>query len=246
MNQLNLINKNGKFYADSREVAVMIGKDHDQLMRSIRTYVKYLESAKLQSQEFFVSSTYVNSQNKHQPCFLITKKGCDMVANKMTGEKGVLFTATYVTKFEEMEQALNRPSYMIQDPIDRAKKWIEEQEHTQRLENKIQVDAPKVALYDTAMSAKNNQTMGAVAKSLGVGRNKLFQFLRDKKVLLTNNQPYQRYIDQGYFDVRQYTITHLTQGLENKTQTMVTPKGMAYIHKLLTKESSRGEAYETS
>jgi len=40
------------------------------------------------------------------PCYLITKKGCDMVANKMTGEKGVLFTATYVTKFDEMEKQI--------------------------------------------------------------------------------------------------------------------------------------------
>ncbi|MCX8167304.1 MAG: Rha family transcriptional regulator, partial [Candidatus Micrarchaeota archaeon] len=43
---------------------------------------------------------------KERPCYLLTKKGCDMVANKMTGEKGVLFTAKYVTKFEEMEKQL--------------------------------------------------------------------------------------------------------------------------------------------
>ncbi|MCC2250030.1 ORF6C domain-containing protein [Virgibacillus sp. AGTR] len=104
MNQLKVISFNGKLVTDSREVAEMVGKSHDQLMRSIRKYVEYLTSAKMQTSEFFVSSTYKDSKNESRPCFLITKKGCDMVANKMTGEKGVLFTAEYVTRFEEMEK----------------------------------------------------------------------------------------------------------------------------------------------
>jgi len=102
--------KSGSLMVDSREVATMVEKPHDQLMRSIRTYIEYLESAKMQSQNFFIESTYLSAQNKEQPCYLISKKGCDMVANKMTGEKGVLFTATYVTKFEEMENEQNKIS----------------------------------------------------------------------------------------------------------------------------------------
>lgn len=95
----------------SLEVAEMIEKPHDQLMRSIRNYIEILvneESAILQSHEFFVPSTYINTQNKEQPCYELTKKGCDMVANKMTGSKGVIFTAKYVTRFDEMEQAIKQ------------------------------------------------------------------------------------------------------------------------------------------
>lgn len=57
-----------------------------------------------------------------------------MVANKMTGDKGILFTATYVTRFEEMENELKNQavapvaSYMIGDPIERAKLWIQEEQ----------------------------------------------------------------------------------------------------------------------
>lgn len=104
---LTIINQNGKLLVDSREVAEMIEKNHKELMRSIRGYIKIIEdSAKLRSQDFFIESTYKNSQNKTQPCYLLSKKGCDMVANKMIGEKGVLFTAIYVTKFEDMENAI--------------------------------------------------------------------------------------------------------------------------------------------
>lgn len=92
---------------DSREVAEMVGKEHKNLLRDIKGYAEILESSNLSSQNFFIKDTYkVGGNNKTYDCFLLTRKGCDMVANKMTGEKGVLFTAEYVTKFEEMEKSL--------------------------------------------------------------------------------------------------------------------------------------------
>lgn len=107
MNYLNTFDIYNKQLIDSREVAKIIGKRHDHLLRDIRNYIKVIEdSPTLSSADYFVESTYVNSQNKIQPCYLLTKLGCDMVANKMIGEKGVLFTATYITKFYEMEEQL--------------------------------------------------------------------------------------------------------------------------------------------
>lgn len=92
---------------DSREVSEMVGKEHKNLLRDVKGYAEILESSNLSSQNFFIKDTYkVEGNNKTYDCFLLTRKGCDMVANKMTGEKGVLFTAEYVTKFEEMEKSL--------------------------------------------------------------------------------------------------------------------------------------------
>lgn len=93
---------------DSREVAEMVEVRHDNLVKKIRNYQQILDSSKLRSQDFFVPRTYVNSQNKEQPCYLLTKKGCEMVANKLTGEKGVIFTAKYVNRFEEMEKHIKQ------------------------------------------------------------------------------------------------------------------------------------------
>ena len=105
MQELIIKNHKGINVIDSREVAEMIGKNHKELMRSIRGYINVIEdSAKLRSQDFFIESTYKNSQNKSQPCYLLTKQGCEMVANKMTGEKGILFTAEYVQAFNKMEE----------------------------------------------------------------------------------------------------------------------------------------------
>lgn len=114
MNDLTLINHNGVWVADSREVAGMTEKEHKHLMRDIKGYVGIVDpSPTLDSANFFIPSTYIDAQNQERPCYLLTRKGCDMVANKMTGEKGVLFTAMYVTRFEEMERKLSTPKQAI-------------------------------------------------------------------------------------------------------------------------------------
>ncbi len=115
MNELQITNHHGRYVIDSRDVAEMVDKQHKHLLRDIEGYTEILSQSNFGLTDFFIPHTYTDSQNKPRPCFLITRKGCDMVANKMTGEKGVLFTAAYVTKFEEMEQK-QKPS-CIEDLI---------------------------------------------------------------------------------------------------------------------------------
>ena len=112
MNELKVQYLHGAQVIDSREVAGMVEKRHKNLLRDIAGYLKIMEKSgalKIEPSDFFVPATYLSEQNKEMPCYLITKKGCDMIANKLTGEKGVLFTAAYVTAFEEMRQALTAP-----------------------------------------------------------------------------------------------------------------------------------------
>lgn len=105
-----LINTSAIETIDSREVAEMVGIQHKDLLKKVRNYQQILESAKLRPQDFFIPSTYkVENNNKTYECYLLTKKGCEMVANKLTGEKGVIFTAKYVNRFAEMEQKIKLP-----------------------------------------------------------------------------------------------------------------------------------------
>lgn len=109
MNKLTVLNQDGTLLVESREVAEMIGKQHAHLMRDINGYQDILGESNFGLADFFIPHTYKDAQGKDRPCFLLTRKGCDMVANKMTGEKGVLFTAAYVSKFEEMEKKISDP-----------------------------------------------------------------------------------------------------------------------------------------
>lgn len=91
---------------DSREVAEMVGKDHSELLKDIRRYVGQLGEGKIPQSDFFTESTYINKQNKKQPCYLVTRKGCEFIANKLTGVKGTAFTAKYINRFHDMAETI--------------------------------------------------------------------------------------------------------------------------------------------
>ena len=107
---------NGKAVVDSREVARMLGRPHKNLLADIHRYISAMERRKadglnfqpvardFQLVDFFVPSTYTNDHNQTFPCYLLTQKGCEMVANKLTGEKGILFTAAYVNAFHALQE----------------------------------------------------------------------------------------------------------------------------------------------
>lgn len=105
---------------DSREVAKMAEKRHDHLIRTIKEYIKILsENAKLRFQDFFIESSYKTQGNKKDyTCYLLTRKGCEFVANKMTGKKGILFTANYINRFHEMEQELLKQQAAKREKVD--------------------------------------------------------------------------------------------------------------------------------
>ena len=106
MYELKLTNVNGMEAVDSRQVAEATGKNHANMMREIRTYCGYLGEINIDCTDFFIESTYTTEQNKTMPCYLVTRKGCEMIANKMTGQKGVAFTALYINAFHKMEQKI--------------------------------------------------------------------------------------------------------------------------------------------
>jgi len=91
---------------------------------------------------------------------------------------------------------------------------------------------PKAEKFDTFMTAINAQKMNDVAKSLGKGRNKFFAYLRGQGVLMRNNVPYQKYINAGYFEVKDKPIL-MGSIVVNKPQTFVTPKGISYLADLI-------------
>ena len=100
----------------SIEVAEMVEKEHKRLLKDIRRYEEQLGEGNLAPSDFWIESTYQNSQNKTQPCYKITKKGCEFIAHKLTGTKGTIFTARYINRFHEMEDILSNKEKEAQLP----------------------------------------------------------------------------------------------------------------------------------
>lgn len=151
MNDLQIVNFDGVEVVDSRDVAQMVDRDHNELLKSIRIYAKYLAEGEVPLGDFFIKSSYFDENRQERPNFLITKKGCDLIANKMIGKKGILFTAAYVNAFERMRKqnvpAPMSPAQLIaaqaQLLVDMERRMDEVQGQTRALEAKV----------DTAMKA---------------------------------------------------------------------------------------------
>ncbi|MER0468124.1 phage antirepressor KilAC domain-containing protein [Bacillus cabrialesii subsp. cabrialesii] len=108
------------------------------------------------------------------------------------------------------------------------------QDKSQALEKKVTEYQPKVEKYHQFLDADGLMDMGTLAKNLncGMGKIKLFRFLREQKVLMQGNAPYQRYVNSGYFKV----ITKTTP-IGNKSVTLVTAKGADFIADLIRKSA---------
>ncbi|MGM0124611.1 hypothetical protein IGI37_001989 [Enterococcus sp. AZ194] len=121
----------------SNEVAEMIGTSNGELMKSIRIYIGYLAEGEIPSGDFFIESTYKDSNNQDRPNYLLTKQGCEMVSNKLTGAKGVQFTAKYVSRFNQMENHIKQQVQIDTTPRCLAKLALAASEETNQRVDEI-------------------------------------------------------------------------------------------------------------
>lgn len=95
---------------ESRLVSQWLDVEHGKLLKSIRQYEDYVAEANFGLGEYFLKSQYVDLNNQKRPCYLITKKGCEFLANKQTGKKGAIFTVRFIEEFHRMEDELKEPT----------------------------------------------------------------------------------------------------------------------------------------
>jgi len=130
------------------------------------------------------------------------------------------------------DELLDNPDLLIAA----ATKLKEERAARIEAEKKVEILKPKAEFYDDVAGSKDAIEMSDVAKVLaikGMGRNNLFEFLREKKILQSNNIPYQQYVDREYFRVLEQK--YITPKGETKIniKTLVFQKGVEYIRKLV-------------
>ncbi|ALG48587.1 Phage antirepressor protein [Clostridium perfringens] len=225
---------------NSREVAEMLGVRHDSLLRKIDSIISVLTEQHFVVSDFFILSSYFDSTGRELKCYEVTRKGCEMLAHKSTGDKGILFTAKYIERFHEMENQI-RDSYMIADPVKRALAWAEEEKQRLLLEAEnrekqllIEEYKPKVEVYDTILDTKSNLSIGEYSKSIGLGSRRLYSILRDRGIFLSSksrwNEPAQRYIDGGIFKIQFYPHNGIMV-----RKVIVTEKGVLWLTEKLKK-----------
>lgn len=264
-----LTNQNVKTI-DSREVAEMMGKTHGDLMKDIQGsgknlgIIPVLEKGNFPVSEYFIESSYkTEGNNKTYKCYLCTKLGCEMLGNKLQGEKGILFSAKYVRRFNDMEEQLSNPvqNYLDMSEEDRAILYFTKAKEAKQLEvdNKkkdelLLIAGEKTTIVDEFLESDGLYGVDAVAKTLaikGLGRNNLYEYLRDNKIIMTDIYEDKHGKDKAgikhyeafskYTNSQQY-FEHRTRNAQMGYKTvkqnvaMFTPKGVEWIIKRLQKD----------
>ena len=124
-------------YLSSMEVAEMVDKDHAHLMRDIRNYIDLLNQSNFGSVDFFREDTYKDAKGETRNCYMISKKGCEFIAHKMTGQKGAIFTAKYIERFHEMQDVLQKPMTQLEIMQMSINQLVEQERRMNELESRL-------------------------------------------------------------------------------------------------------------
>lgn len=246
--EVKIENLDGALYVSSRDVAEGLGKRHDNIMRDLDRIVES-DSSNLSSE--IIASTYTNSRGKEYREYLLTKDGFTLYMFNVQGYNE--FKMAYINKFNEMEKALQevkpelsekdqlRLKLFSNDPVEvaAAHKTLVELE-TRPLIETIEEQKPLVDFASRVGDAGDAITIGAFAKALReekgvkIGRNILFQKLREFKVLDKKNLPYQKFLDKGWFKVIEKTMkVDNDEDFRLYVQTLITGKGQVKVYDLL-------------
>ena len=203
---------------------------HSDLLKKIRKEIEVLKNAGLIGQGEFTLSSYINSQNKEQPCYLLNRDGMLMVLN---GESTLVRykTVEYINKLEEKLKQLQTPSYMIDDKIARAERWIAEEKQRQALCEKVKKLQLKADYCDDVLASDELLTSTQVAKEFGLSAYRFNQLMNELGVIYRQGKTwvvYKKYANEGL--VKNYTTIKYGNSI---TYMKWTQKGRKFIYEIL-------------
>lgn len=156
----------------------------------------------------------------------------------------------YMTQ-ETLEKALTSPDFLIQlatNLKEEKQKRIEAEQKVELAEQTIKNNAPKVLFADAVSTSQRSCLVAELAKILqqngvNIGQNRLFAWMRENGYLCSKgqyyNQPTQKAMDLGLFELKQTTINKPDGSILVSTTTKVTGKGQVYfVNKFLGKDAA--------
>lgn len=171
-------------------------------------------------------ATFINESNLYKVIFQSRKESAERFTDWVTSEvlPSIRKNGGYIANQENLspEQIVANALIVANNIIQQKDKQIEEMK-------------PKAEFFDSVADSKTAISMNEVAKVLnvkGYGRNNLFEYLRQNKILQNNNVPYQRYVDSGWFRVIEQKYMKNGEPVVT-TKTLVYQKGVDAIRKML-------------
>ena len=134
--------ENNQIVTDSRSVAENFGKQHKDVLRAIENLVR---GDQRKIAPMFYETTMPDSYGRQQKTYLMNRDGFSLLVMGFTGAKALGWKLKYIEAFNSMERKLKEApmaSYLIDDEIERAKRWIEEQQEKRKIAAELEVAKP--------------------------------------------------------------------------------------------------------
>jgi anti-repressor protein len=224
MQELITVQGSNEILISSRDIASLTNKEHRNVCRDIEVA---LEEDALKFEQ-----TYNDSMNRSQRCYVLPKN----IALGIVSGYSFELRMKIINRLEQLE---NEKKNLFSLPQTFSEALLLAAKQAEQIEQQIaliSLQATKVDFYEAVTGSTDTIDIGTVAKVLnidGYGRTRLFAFLRDKGVLRANNEPYQTYIDRGYFRVIESKFSKPDGSSHVSLKTVVYQKGVDYIRKLV-------------
>lgn len=206
----------------SREISELTGSTHDNVLKTIRKLVG-------EGVVFGNETPYQHGQNgQTYQEYRLDYRNTMVVVSGYSAQ----LRARIIDRWQELEAKTAPPLTIdVRDPAQLVLITTQLIEVTKEQAQQIAIMAPKAEFHDAVGAAVNSQPFAQVAKVLGTGQNRLFEILRRAGVLMRNNQPYQPYVDQGYFKLIEKTRKDRNGDDRIYTQTHVTGRGLSWLQR---------------
>jgi anti-repressor protein len=223
---------------DSLKVAQVFGKEHRSLLRTIRDILGSAQNCA--HVKWFYESTYMDVQGKARPMFVMNRDGFSLLAMGLTGAKAMQFKVGFIEQFNQMEAIVKEVSQRpaIPQTLSEALRLAADQaEQIEQQQKQLEAQQPRVLFSQAVETSKESVLIGELAKiicqnGVQIGEKRLFQWMRDNNFLCSlgerHNQPTQRAVEMGLFEMRKTTI-NVGDHSKVRTTTKVTGKGQIYF-----------------
>lgn len=232
MNGIEIKYENNQMLVSSLEVAKNFGKEHKNVLQTIGNLV-----AENSATKSMIYETSYKNRGRQYPMYYMNRDGFSLLVMGFTGKEALEWKMKYIQAFNEMEQKLNNPEFLVQ----RTMEYLKSRCDALLLENKVQSQQiaelkPKASYYDVVLNCKDLLSISVIAKDYGWSAIRLNEYLHKKGVQFKQGKTwllYQKYAVEGYTS----TKTHEHLGNDGKNHTNVhtywTQKGRLFIYDLL-------------
>ncbi|WJF91979.1 phage antirepressor KilAC domain-containing protein [Paraburkholderia bonniea] len=209
----------------SREIAELVNSRHDNVKRAIERLAG--RGVIVQPPVEDEPETDALGRLRLTQRYRIGKRDSFIVVAQLSPE----FTARLVDRWQALEAQAAPSSVSLADPRALRTALLQYTERVIELEQAVAQQAPAVAFARAVSQTRDAISVGDMARVLGIGQNRFFQRLRDDRILMDGNRPYQTCIDRGYFRVIE-TVWFDAAGEPHPTfKTLITGTGQVWLQR---------------